>query len=333
MTIRDVAKQAGVSIATVSRVLNGSDKVSPEAKQAVEQAMTALNYQKPAVKRRKPTKLFAVIVRNMTNPFFAQLVDVLEDEAYKHGRSILLFNSRNNLQLEKTFLSECVNHKVDGVFLIPRSLKPQHLADLDALPFPVVLLTATSSQTASIGTNHRHGGELVAKYFVEQGYHRIGFIGASDKLSDRFIGFTRELERLGRELPEQRVLAPYTSQSLQAFISREIAQQDTQLEAVFCSDDICASHLYNAMKAMEIARRKQVEVVGFDDTFIAQSLGFSSVRQPMKQIALLGFDKMIAALQDGELEQSPTLLEPTLVVRHAPAITALERAPEILRSE
>ncbi|EEX91516.1 transcriptional regulator, LacI family protein [Vibrio orientalis CIP 102891 = ATCC 33934] len=331
MTIRDVAKRAGVSIATVSRVLNGSERVSVEAKQAVELAMTELNYQKPPEKRKKPTKLFAVIVRNMSNPFFSQLVDVLEEEAYKHGRSLLLFNSRNNLQLEKTFFSECINHKVDGVFLIPRSLKQEHLTYLNDLPFPVVLLTATAPNTISIGTHHQHGGELAAKYFVQQGYRKLGYLGASDTKSDRLLGYQNELFRLGKELPTESVLAPYDSDSLRDYIEKWISHHPQPIEAVFCSDDISASHLHNALQEQKVSHK--VDIIGFDDTFIAQSLGFSSIRQPIRKIALLGFDMMIEAIQQGELAQRLVLLEPTLSVRSHPSLQAVSRRPEILRND
>jgi LacI family transcriptional regulator len=332
MTIRDVAKRAGVSIATVSRVLNGNERVSAQAKQSVIRAMEALNYQKPPAKRKKPTKLFAVIVRNMSNPFFTQLVDVLEEEAYKHGRSILLFNSRNNLQLEKTFLSECINHKVDGVFLIPRSLKQEHLEPLDDLPFPVVLLTATAPTVMSIGTHHQHGGEQVARHFATQGYRRIGFIGASDNQSDRFIGFQAELESRGIILDKKHVLAPYTSESLAEYIKQQIVYTSSPLEAVFCSDDISASHLFNGLKSVDSQWVEKVDIVGFDDTFIAQSLGFSSVKQPMRQIALLGFDMMMESIQIGAFLPQARLLEPTLVIRHAPKTQFISRRPEILRN-
>lgn len=329
MTIRDVAKRAGVSIATVSRVLNGNERVSAQTKLAVESAMDELNYQKPAEKRKKPTKLFAVIVRNMSNPFFSQLVDVLEEEAYKHGRSLLLFNSRNNLQLEKTFLSECMNHKVDGVFLVPRSLKEEHLAPLNQLPFPVVLLTATTSMMMSIGTHHHHGGKLAAEYFARQGCTHVGFIGTSDMQSDRLIGFQQELQKQGKVLSQDRILTPYSTESLRNYIKQQIIQTDQPIEALFCSDDISASYLHTALK--ELSVQNLPYIVGFDDTFIAKSLGFSSVKQPIKQIALLGFDMMIEAIhRGGEVEQKLVLLEPTLSIRQKPDLK-IPHLPEMIR--
>jgi len=338
MTIRDVAKSSGVSIATVSRVINGSAKVSPQVKLAVEQAMRELNYQKPQAKRRKPTKLFAVIVRNMTNPFFAQLLDVLEEEAYKHGRSILLFNSRNNLQLEKTFLLECENHKVDGVFLIPRSLKEQHLLPMQTLPFPVVLLTTATSMLSSVATHHQHGGELVAKHLFQKGHRRIGYIGTDNRQSDRFIGFKDSLEKHGVELRRERVLSPYTEESLQQYIDQQITHAQSPLSAVFCSDDICASQLCNGIKQQAIHTCPDVEIIGFDDTFIAQSLGFSSVKQPIKQIALFGFELMLKKLKHSVDSDEPDplehiLLEPTLMLRSEPSNTMAVRKTEILRPD
>lgn len=333
MTIREVAKASGVSIATVSRVLNGSEKVSNEVRLAVEQAIADLNYQKPPPKRKKATKLFAVIVRNMTNPFFAQLVDVLEQEAYKHGRSILLFNSRNNLQLEKTFLLECENHKVDGVFLIPRSLKDAHLESLKEFSFPVILLTATTPLIASIGTHHQHGGALAAEHFIQQGHRQIGFIGASGQQSSRFIGFQNALNSKGRSLEARHILTPFTSEQLEAFIKEQILESNRPISAIFCSDDIVASQTFNTLKAQDSSQAELVEIIGFDDTYIAQSLGFSSISQPMKQIALLGFDMMIETIHQGQIINKEILLEPKLIIRHSPASGGASRQAEILKEE
>ena len=335
MTIRDIAKESGVSIATVSRVINNSGKVSDAARHSVEAAIAKFDYQKPEPKKRKATKLFGVIVRNMSNPFFSKLIDVLEEEAYRHGRSILLFNSRNNLKLEPTFLEECKHHRVDGVFLIPRSLKEQHIAPLQNSSFPVILLTATSPLCLSIGTHHQHGGRLVAQYFIKRGYQRIGFIGSTNQQSDRFIGFKSALLDSNRMLSDKCILTPYTTQSLQQFVEQQILQSEAPLEAIFCSDDISASHLHNQLNHTQMSKR--VDIVGFDDTYIAQSLGFSSVHQPMHQIALRGFELMLDALKNGYHEQRIAnkavehLLEPTLVLRSSPTIAIQDRLYEILK--
>lgn len=335
MTIRDIAKESGVSIATVSRVINNSGTVSDAARRSVEAAIAKFDYQKPEPRKKKATKLFAVIVRNMSNPFFSKLIDVLEEEAYKHGRSILLFNSRNNLKLEQTFLEECKHHRVDGVFLIPRSLKEQHIVPLQNALFPVILLTATSPLCLSIGTHHEHGGRLVAQHFIKKRYQRMGFIGSSNQQSDRFIGFQQTLLSHNKELNSERILTPYTTESLKLFVQEQILDSESPIEAVFCSDDISASHLYNLLNHTHY--RGRVEIVGFDDTFIAQSFGFSSVHQPMHQIALRGFELMLDALKNTQLEKSGAnkvlehLLEPTLVLRSSPTIAAQDRLDEILK--
>ncbi|EGU32014.1 transcriptional regulator, LacI family protein [Vibrio ichthyoenteri ATCC 700023] len=335
MTVRDIAKESGVSIATVSRVINNSGTVSEVARRSVEAAIAKLDYHKPEPKKKKATKLFAVIVRNMSNPFFSKLIDVLEEEAYKHGRSILLFNSRNNLKLEQTFLEECKHHRVDGVFLIPRSLKEQHISLLQNMPFPVILLTATSPLCLSIGTHHNHGGRLVAQHFIQQSYQRIGFIGSSNQQSDRFIGFQKTLLSHNKALSAERILTPYTTESLKQFVQLQILDTDAPLEAIFCSDDISASHLHNLLNHSDL--NQQVEIIGFDDTYIAQSLGFSSVHQPMHQIALRGFELMLDALKYGHTTKSESnpslehLLEPTLVLRSSPTIAIQERLYEILK--
>ncbi|MCW8995266.1 MAG: LacI family transcriptional regulator, partial [Psychromonas sp.] len=139
-TVRIIAEHTGFSIATISRALNQPSKVSSETLSVIEAAMKELNYEKKE-KIKKRSNIFGVIFPNISNPFFAELLGVIEKEAYYHGRCILFFNSRHNLRQEKIALAECKNHGVDGVFLVPHSTSPEHLQTIRNLPFPIVLLT------------------------------------------------------------------------------------------------------------------------------------------------------------------------------------------------
>ena len=322
-TVRDIAKRAGVSIATVSRVINDSSSVSVQARERVLEAMDELNYEKPPLKKRNPTKLFAVIVRNMTNPFFSQLVDVLEREAYRHGRSLLIFNSRNNLQLEKTFICECENHNVDGVFLIPCSLNREHLEPHSDKKFPVILLTNHSPYLSCVATDHYSGGQLVAMHLISKNHRRIGFVGMSDRGSDRFDGFVHTLIARGINLPSELILAPYDQVSLAAYIEREVVNSQNTLTAIFCSDDITGGRVRLALQQHPDIDETCIDIIGFDNTHISQIMGFASIKQPIQEIALKGFDLMLEQLS----QESPTLkdikLKPSLIARLTPDLRSL----------
>ena len=114
-TVREIATLVGVSTATVSRVINEPKKVAPATVAMVQAVIEELHYEKKVAKKKR-SNTFAIIVLNITNPFFSELLDVIEDEAYHHGRCVLFFNSRARLRQERMYFHECENHQVDGVF-------------------------------------------------------------------------------------------------------------------------------------------------------------------------------------------------------------------------
>ena len=141
-TIRDVAELAGVSIATISRVLNNKGKVSEETADRVRALVKELDYvyvKQPLKPRRtevKPQGLFAIILPTLSNPYFSELLDIVEQEVQYLGRSLLVYNSRGEMQRELSLLNICKQQKIDGLFIVPSSSKPEHIALLNQQPFP-----------------------------------------------------------------------------------------------------------------------------------------------------------------------------------------------------
>lgn len=312
--VREIAKLAGVSTATVSRVMNTPDKVSPESRAKVEAIMQAFNYQPHQRMRRKPTDLFGVIVPDITNPFFSQFLDVLEKEAFLHGRSILFFNSRHDRHKERLYLEECARHKVDGVFLLPLTCKPSYLRQLQALPYPVVMLTRTSPLITSFGVDHAEGGRLAAKHLLQKGHKTLGYVGVKDGLEEKLNGFKKVLEEMNLSLSENHSFDIKTEGNLDAFISQVFLQPNPPT-AFFCMNDVTAEKLSNSMTKQGISG---IEVVGFDDSMTARLMAFSSIAQPIKEMAYRGFEEMLTLVKNkGETQENYTSLRfsPKLVAR------------------
>lgn len=320
-TVRDIAALVGVSVATVSRVLNNSEAVTAETVAKVNNAIKELNYEKKPPKTKR-TNLFGVIVPNITNPFFSELLDVIEKEAFHHGRCVLFFNSRNSIRQEKVYLQECYNHEVDGVFLVPSNMSDDYLLEIkQQYRFPIVLLTHATDIIPSVAVDHPAGGRLIAEHLLANGHREIGYIGPINNKESKLRGFASRLEEKAHPL-KRAFMFDYSQnnnpEQLKAFIASLLDENQTpKVSAIYCSNDMYAEKVLKVLWAYQIRVPEQVEIVGFDNSQIAKTLDFSSISQPMRDIAHLGFTVMLECLQKPEkLHSYPArVLLPKLVTR------------------
>ncbi|WP_319536545.1 LacI family DNA-binding transcriptional regulator [uncultured Vibrio sp.] len=316
-TVRDLAQYVGLSIATVSRALNESDKVSPETLKIVENAAKELNYEKKLPIRKK-TNLFGVIFPNISNPFFSELLEVIENEAFHHGRCILFFNSRHNLRQEKLYLKECENHDVDGVFLVPHCMDEDYLNSIKKFKFNTVLLTRTTSILPSVAVDHKEGGRLAARHLLSIGNTKIGYIGPIEENEEKLTGFTETLEGKNVQLDRINMFDTEIDADINSYVGKLIiGKNKVSVSAVFCVNDVFAQKVMEAFNLRGIRIPEDVVVVGFDNSLTAKVLNISSVSQPMREIAHVGFDEMLLQInnQKKQVKYIPQLLLPRLVIR------------------
>jgi len=318
-TVREIATLVGVSTATVSRVINTPNKVSPETLTKVKAAIDKLHYTKK-VPLKKRSNTFAIIVPNITNPFFSELLDVIEDEAYHHGRCVLFFNSRQALRLEKNYFRECLSHQVDGVFLVPISNDKKYLQELKEFKFPTVLLTRTAKTIPSVAVDHAEGGRLVAQHLLSSGHTKIAYIGLVDNKEDKLIGFENYLSEHREPLQSQYMFNSVANADLTGFLKSLIkANGEPKVSAIFCMNDVTAQQVTEILILLKIKVPEEINVIGFDNSLTAKLLNITSVSQPMREIAHLGFERMLECLKETEKQKtySPTVLLPRLVLRNS----------------
>ncbi|WP_278183020.1 LacI family DNA-binding transcriptional regulator [Vibrio misgurnus] len=316
-TVRDIAAHVGVSIATVSRALNEPNKVSPETLKVVERAINELSYEKKLpVKKR--TNLFGVIFPNISNPFFSELLEVIENEAFHHGRCVLFFNSRHNLRQEKLYLQECENHEVDGVFLVPHCLDEDYLNQIKNYKFSTVLLTQISAVLPSIAVDHKEGGRLAANHLMSLGNTKIGYVGPINDKEDKLTGFKEILAYRNIEITPEQMFDTEAGNNIQDYVSGLISKEGkVSVSAIFCVNDVFAQQVIEAFLARGIRVPDYVVVVGFDNSLTSKILNISSVSQPMREIAHVGFEEMLLQMKatDKKASYTPQLLLPRLVLR------------------
>jgi DNA-binding LacI/PurR family transcriptional regulator len=317
-TVRDIAALVGVSTATVSRVLNESSAVSPQTKIKVKLAMEELGYEK-RILNKKRTNLFGVIFPNISNPFFAELLDVIEKEAYYHGRCVLFFNSRQSTRLEKIYLHECENHQVDGVFLVSTSVDDEHMTMVKSLPYPTVLLTKPTTIIPSVSVHHAKGGRMIAEHLISSGHTQIGYVGPINAHEEKLIGFKQYLEEM-REPLQEKFMADDDADDVARFVDGLLDEHGKpKVSAIFCVNDVVAEKVIKLMDARHVNIPDELVIVGFDNSITAKSLNLSSVSQPMREIAHIGFESMLECLKATEKQEnySPKVLLPRLVLRNS----------------
>jgi Transcriptional regulators len=324
-TIRDVAQLAGVSIATISRVLNNSDKVSPDTAEHVRAVINELGYvySPPLSTRRSAAdrqQLFAIILPTLANPYFSELLDIVEQEAQFLGRALLVFNSRGDAQRELALLNACKQYKIDGLFIVPCSRNTAHLTSTERQPFPVVVLTKLVSEMTSVAVDHIEGGAQVAEHLVSMGHTAIGYIGATDETEQKFLGFRDTLMTLGVPLATENIIqtpALTAGEIAERFKEYLDAHPSLPFSAIFAFNDVAAQQVIEVLYQRGYKIPEQVQVVGFDNTLLAQVMNISSVAQPMREIGRLGCQEMIRLISDKERDTRHLTLSPRLVLRNS----------------
>lgn len=204
-TIKDVAKLAGVSIATVSNVLNGGRYVSPELRSAVLQAVRTLGYVPNGVAqslRSRKTQTLGLIVPDITNPFFSGLVQALERSARDRGYQMLLCNSEENAELEFDLALALASRQVDGLIVIPTQDSPEYLRKLKADGLPVVLLDRIGGEDDldRVGVDNFQAARVGTEFLIRQGHREILLLVSTLELSnirDRAEGYRQALAAAG----------------------------------------------------------------------------------------------------------------------------------------
>ncbi len=274
VTIRDVAERAGVSVATVSHVINGTRKVAPETAERVRRAMEELDYHPNAVARSlrtRKTQVIGVVVSDITNPFFATLVRGAEDAALEAGYSIFVCNSDETLEKENRYVQVLRRRRVDGMLLAPvgggenpavRKLARQ------GVPFVFVDRRAPGVEADAVLSDNVGGAYLATKHLIERGHERIGIVlgirGATTS-EERLAGYRRALEEAGIPLAEELVVwGGYRVEGGRRATAKLLSLTPPPT-AIFSTNNLMTVGVLQELFARGVRIPDQVAVVGFDD--------------------------------------------------------------------
>jgi LacI family transcriptional regulator len=329
VTIKDVARASGVSAMTVSRVINGSDRVSPETKQRVEQAIAELGYIPSRLARgliRQKTGTFALIVPDVANPFFTLIVRGAEDVARRAGYRILLCDTRADLTIEREVIEEMLAHRVDGIAIAPVSDRSKpHLQRLDAYGVQFVLIDRTVSGVESdvvLGDNVA-GARRLVEHLIGLGHRRIGFIMESDDVStarDRRAGYEAALAAAGIELDASLVVSATADPDGGLEGMRPLLDLPDPPTAVFAVNNLVAVGAIEAVRAAGLEVPDDIAIVCFDDIEHASRLYpfLTVMAQPAETLGTLGTQLLLERIEGRAPAQPRVVVLPAqFVVRRS----------------
>jgi LacI family transcriptional regulator len=278
-TISDVAKRAGVSAMTVSRVVNGTGYTSAETRTRVEAAIDELGYVPNALARQlrsKRTKTIALVVADISNPFFTTIARGVEDVAVSHGFSVMYCNTDESETEEEQYLLMLIERQVDGVLLVPARSSGESFRLLHHHHMPVVVLDRRiAARTAdSVRCDSEAGAHALANHLIDLGHRRIAVLTGRRNVStsvDRVAGCRRALEEAGLGLPDELVhWGGFNFGKSNQADGHRMAQEmlETPGErptAVFCANNFIAFGAIRALAERGLRVPEDISVVAFDD--------------------------------------------------------------------
>jgi LacI family transcriptional regulator len=331
--IKDVAQRAGVSVGSVSNVLNRPHTVSAATRERVQRAIAELGFVRNESARQLRagrSRSLAYVMIDASNPFFTDVARGVEGAARAASLAVYLCNSDQDRQREDDYLELLLEQRVRGVLITPIDLHNERLATLRSLGVPVVLVDRADDdgQFCSVSVDDVEGGDLAVTHLVEQGHRRIAFVGGPSQFTqvrDRHEGALRALRTAG--LPEDALTVLQTT-ALTVAEGRRAGERLVGLPsrrrptAAFCANDLLALGLLQEMTRQGVGVPSDVAIVGYDDIDFAAAAAvpLTSVRQPRDQLGSTAAQLLLAESDAGpDHEHRSVRFQPQLVVRTSTA--------------
>ncbi len=322
-TLKDVAAKCGLTVTTVSRVLNNRGYISEETRAKVYAAMEELNYQPNEVARslsKKSTKTIGVIVPHIRHPYFSEMISNIENAANKRGYKIILANSKGAKHKEKEYLDMCRSNRVAGVILFSSSVQVSEFANSK---IPLVTVERFMEEgTAAVECDNEQGGMLAAQALIDAGCKNVlmisGVVNNSMPADDRVKGFAKVCEKNGISYKEI-VTSQDQYESLDYHSLLDSALKlDSDIDGVFASSDLIAAQVLQVCGKIGKKVPEDIKLVGFDDVMISRitTPPISTIHQPIKEMAESAVELVIAA-SEGKVVPKRTLLPVSYIERES----------------
>lgn len=327
VTIRDVAKAAAAAVSTVSAALNNSDYVSASTRDRIEKAIKRLNYRPNALARSlrlQRTHSIAIVVPDLSNSFYVDLVRGAEDYSVTANYTLLIGDSRERWEDERSYLDSFQRRRVDGVIRVPALNAPRKKAVAGLGDVPVVYADrfppVRDPHVLRVGVDNVRAAASATRFLISLGHRRIGLIvgdASSGTSGDRLRGYMQELGRYGIRPDTALIHEGHNDMESGHLHTMQLLTGIRRPTAIFCTNNLMALGAFAAIQELNLSCPEEISLLGFDDFYWAPMLRpkLTVVSQPAREIGMTAARMLIDQIEERKNIVSPRLLETKLIIR------------------
>lgn len=316
--MREIAKRAGVGIATVSRYINNTGYVSEEVKGKIQEEIDKSGYVPNALARAlftKNSKTIGLMIPNITNPFFNQLATVIEGHLNKYGYTIFLCHTEDNIEREKEYLEVLKSHRVDGIIASRAQLKEEYLD----IKIPVISFESDIDPSIStISSDNYYGGKVAFNHLYERGCRNILHIKGPrifEATELRYKGFLDEAREKNIEVDVVEFETDFNTERLEENLNR--IKDIKKYDGVFVFNDIAAATIMKYLKKKDINIPRDMQIVGYDNSFICELLdpALTTIDQNINEMGALTVKLLLGLIHEEDVEAKNHIVDISLIKR------------------
>jgi DNA-binding LacI/PurR family transcriptional regulator len=326
-TIYDVAEKAGVSISTVSRVINNTGRISEKTKKKVRKVMEELQYQPSVVASAltgKRTRTIGLIIPDVANPFFAEIARSVEDHGRKLGFNLLICNTDNNPDTEEMYLSLLKQKSVDGIIIGTTTQNYSALKNLLQEHFSIALIAQDIPELTIdvVSVDDFLGGYMATSHLVSLGHKKIAImLGNMSRTSDKYRlqAYRQVLEENGLDFDEELVIHTDYSMENGKRAALELLQSPQRPTAIFACFDALAIGVYQAARELGLSIPNDLSVIGFDNTILAAIVDppLTTIAQPIHEMGRQVMNLLVQEIEGEKNTKQRVILPPELIIRNS----------------
>ncbi|RON97323.1 LacI family transcriptional regulator [Pseudomonas fluorescens] len=327
-TIKDVAALAGISYTTVSHVVNNTRPVSQEVRLKVEAAIKSLDYVPSAVARSlkaKTTATIGLLVPNSLNPYFAELARGIEDYCERNGYCVILCNSDDNPEKQRSYLRVLLEKRIDGLIVASAGGDSGLAQGLAGVKTPMVIVDRGLDGVDAdlVRIDHEYGAYLATRHLLELGHRDIATIGgpASTSVAQmRLAGYCRALKEAGVEVrPERMLESDFTSTG--GYSAAAMLLEGNPPSAIFAGNDMIGIGVLRAAAERNVRVPSELSVIGFDDIQMSRYVypALTTVGQSILQLGEMAAEVLLRRIATPNLGTDQRIVTPSIVLRESTA--------------
>jgi LacI family transcriptional regulator len=325
ITIKDIAKRAGVSPATVSRVLNHQNGVSEEVAEKIMKIAKEMNYSfnmNARILRSGKSKIIGIIIPDISNSFFSKVLYGMQSVLQPLNYKILLANTEENPKLEEDYLKTFVDHKVDGILSAPtRNIDKKVYLDIINTGIPLVFFDRIIPQIkiSSVTLDNQGAIEKSIDHLVQNGHKKIGFVSGIKEIytgEQREKGFMNALKKFNLNSKECPIYRGQFNESEAERATKEMLN-NFGITAVVCSNNKTTVGALRTIKNLKLRIKEDISIIGFDLESWSDLIEITIINQPQFSIGMICAQRLLREIDNKNFEPENIVLTPELIIRNS----------------